>query len=86
MGHSYILTSSWSFTETDASDFGGCGYVFSQGTFIIGGNAYQIGPGWGTGPLQGVDVFENVSSVSGVHNLCNAGGPCGSSNPWGTSD
>lgn len=85
-GHSYIVTSNWAFTETDASSYGGCGYVFSQGTFIYNNQAHQLGPGWGTGPLRGVDVFENVTDIAGVHNLCNVGGPCGSSNPWGTGD
>lgn len=84
-GTTEIVSSSYSFTETDAGPYGGCGYVFSQGTFVYSGSAHIRGPGWGSGPIQYEDVFANVSSASGIHKLCNAGGPCTTSQPWSTS-
>ncbi len=84
-GTTTIVSNSYSFTQTNAGPYGGCGYVYSQGTFVYGGSAHIRGPGWGTGPIQYEDVFQNVVSASGIHNLCNAGGPCTGSQQWSTA-
>lgn len=83
-------TGSLGWTETDTSLFGGCNYTFSQGGFVIGGVAYQRGPGWVAGGYAYSDsssLTGTVTNIVGVHNLCNAGGPCNppGSQSWATT-
>lgn len=84
-GDTYIVSTSYAFTQTDATATG-CNWVYSQGTFVYNGSAHLRGPGWWQDDIFTVDVFENVVSVGAIHNLCNAGGPCSGSQQWATSD
>lgn len=71
-------------TETDATPYGGCGYVFSQGRFYMSFNTYIVGPGWVQASYAistSSGLPGSVLGIDGFHNLCNSGGPC---NPPGS--
>lgn len=85
-GDTYIVSSSYSISDTDATSTGGCNWTYSQATFVYGGSGHIIGPGWVNSSFAKSETTQNVTHVAGTHNLCNAGGPCGSSLPWNTAN
>lgn len=86
LGSTWIDTSNYAWSATNASPYGGCGWVYSLATFYSGGYGYNRGPGWDNSSYAIGEFFNATTSAAGTHNLCNAGGPCSGSMPWNTSD
>jgi hypothetical protein len=86
LGSTWIDSPDYAWSATNASPYGGCGWVYSLATFYSGGFGYNRGPGWANSSYAIGEFFNSTTSAAGTHNLCNAGGPCSGSVPWNTSD
>jgi hypothetical protein len=86
LGSTWIDNSSYAWSATNASPYGGCGWVYSLATFYSGGYGYNRGPGWINSSYGIGEFFSSATSAAGEHSLCDAGGPCLGSQSWYTSD
>lgn len=80
-GLTYIISSDYSYTKTDATFDSGCANSYSVGYFWDGSVYAQSGPGWVTGSVALSEWFEDVAGYSGTgvygyHRFCSSGQSC----------
>jgi hypothetical protein len=88
MGNSWVSTQYYAYSDTNSNPYGGCGWVYSKGFFVVGSINWDAGPGYVQASYAISEWYDAnpIVQATGIHNLCNAGGPCSGSQQWGTSD
>lgn len=71
-GRSYVVSSSYSYTQTDASATGGCNWTKSIAWVSTGGYEDVYGVGWVGGSTATSNFFFYVDWMYGFHDLCTA--------------
>lgn len=77
-GRSYVVSSSYSYTQTDATQTGGCNWTKSVAWVSSGGYQFEDGVGWKSASIATSDFNYYVDWMYGFHDLCTSSPECGS--------